>query len=39
MTTPEAIAAGVTSIVIMGVGWAIALIGAMLLLHAIGWKP
>ena len=39
MITPEAIAAGVTSIAIMGAGWAIALLGAMLFLHAIGWKP
>ena len=39
MITLEAIAVGVTSVVIMGAGWAIALLGAMLFLHAIGWKP
>jgi|GEM_PF-2860070 hypothetical protein len=39
MTTPEAIAVGLTSVVIMGAGWAIALLGAILFLHVIGWKP
>jgi hypothetical protein len=39
MTTPEAIGIALIGAAVIGLGFVLAMVGVMLVLHVIGWKP